>query len=176
MNFNSRTSLRCNALPHSRTVLMMLAAASLSKLSQALRNLSRRVIKARCQIASYFRQRTAAALWHEYHIGVGRQDPTVRRIGASDSNISRYGFERLQVCLRPVSFVNTWPYTQDPHYVSRTLGKRIADGFRKRGKVIWRVVVNEQDLIGGIGQHLRHAIQTEGTALVKIVSELSFRP
>ena len=63
-----------------------------------------------------------------------------------------------------------WPDAQDPHYFSRTLGQRIADGFRKGGKVIWRVVVNEQDLIGGIGQHLRHAIQTEGTALVKIVS------
>src|ERR1700747_1902104 len=61
------------------------------------------------------------------------------------------------------------PHTQDPHHLSRALGQRITDGFRKRGEVIRRVVVNEQDLIGGIGQHLRHAIQTEGTALVKIV-------
>jgi hypothetical protein len=127
------------------------------------------MIEASCQIASDFRQRTAA-LWHEYHVGVGRQDPSVRRVRASDSHISCNGLERLQVCPRPVSLVNMRPDTQDPHHFSRTLGQRIADGFRKRGKIIWRIIVNEQDLIGGVGQNLRHAIQTEGTALVKIVS------
>src|SRR6185437_16838605 len=42
--------------------------------------------------------------------------------------------------------------------------------FWKSGEVIWRVVVNKQDLIGGAGQYLGHAIQTEGSTFVQIIS------
>jgi len=57
------------------------------------------------------------------------------------------------------------PYSENAETAARSFSERVDDGFRKRRVVIWRIVIDKEDLVV-VAQDFRHAIETERSPFV----------
>ena len=92
------------------------------------------------------------------------------------------GFDRRMATLRATgsialrcvpSFHRSWIGGRTRRILSRAdrlRRQRVGDGFGKRRIVVWGVVVDEQDLVGLVGQDLRHAVDAERSPFVQVVA------
>src|SRR5579863_5485672 len=68
------------------------------------------------------------------------------------------------------SFVLARTHAQNAQSRSRLRRQGILNGFRKGRKIVRRIVVDEDDLVGRIGQNLGHTVEADRRTLVEIVS------
>ena len=106
----------------------------------------------------------------ENHVGVRRQDPAIRGIRAAHRCVAGDRLQCLEVGPPLVSLVHGRANAQDTEPAARLIGQRVGDRFRERRKIVGRVVVDEQDLVGGIVEQLRHAVEADGGPLVQVVA------
>src|SRR5215510_8013228 len=62
------------------------------------------------------------------------------------------------------------PYTQDTHDLLGLVRQRIVNSLGKRGMVVRRVVIDEQDFVVGVGHHLGKRIEADRRPLMEIVA------
>ena len=62
------------------------------------------------------------------------------------------------------------PYSENAETAARGVGERVDNRFWKCWIIVWRIVIDEEDFVVIVVQDFRHAIETEGSALMQIVA------
>ena len=106
----------------------------------------------------------------EDQVGVGREHPSVAGIGAAQADVPRQRFIGDEVAAARSSRVDV---ATDPEHTEsgpRLRRQVVIDGLGKGREIVWGIVIDEDDLVIGVIQHLRHAVEADDGALVQIVA------
>ena len=146
-------------------------AAVERRLPQHFGNLeARHLVEAVGHRAQNVAQQFALVARHQQHVGVGVEDPAVARVGAPERHVARLRLERHQMGLEAMPDMLIGPDAQDAHDLPGLVGQRVVDRLGKGRMVVRRVVVDEQDLVVGVGHHLGERIEADRRPLVQVVA------
>ncbi len=102
----------------------------------------------------------------ENHVRIGEQHPAIAWVGAANRDVARVRFERGEVRASHHARMQFRAHAEDPKPHLRGRSQGVVDRFDESGKIVGGVVVDEQDLVIGIAQNLRDAVEADGRAFV----------
>src|SRR5262249_47364027 len=147
-----------------------LGLLAVERFPQRFRNLETwQMIEAVRQVANDVRQQLLPVRDKD-HVRIGRQDPAIVRIRAAHSDVARHRLQSDEMCTVAEARMMLGPYSENAETAARRVGERVANRFWKRWIIVWRIVIDEEDFVVIVMQDFRHAIETEGSALVQVVT------